>query len=243
MNRWLWCFLTFLVMVGLPRNHQTPVADRFKVFVGDASTLSCLKLIREAVEESSGPSPFTTDENRHRMVETWIEVPEDVEFKIHKTPPTQEMATLLVDYFFTNVRGLLWAKDMYVTDLSQTIGFVEIFDRQHFLALVRKCYDQSTPVSPPIVFLLQLVCAIGLVVANPAAGSRDEATLRPLLSNRAIQAESFFNDARKNVCSTSAFEDPQVVTIQGFLLITLYMLHLSRRNAAYAYLGEIKPPL
>lgn len=41
----------------------------FAVYIGDSASLSFLQTIRRIVTSSIGPSSFTTDEQRHNLVE------------------------------------------------------------------------------------------------------------------------------------------------------------------------------
>ena len=71
------------------------------VYVGDASTLSFLQLLRMIVETAAGPSPFTLDPERHKITESPLSLPPDTE-RTHLLPGKQT-ALILVDSFFVNV--------------------------------------------------------------------------------------------------------------------------------------------
>lgn len=75
------------------------------VYVGDSATLSYLQLIRMIVDSAAGPSRFTSDPNRHMIIEASVAIPPS----IHIPPilPDRETATILVNAFFTNVGVLL----------------------------------------------------------------------------------------------------------------------------------------
>ena len=89
----LCCFIFLLVYLKNADNHA--------VYVGDSATLSFLQLIRMMVESTSGPSSFTMDPQRHRIMENKLSVPKDVRL-IHLLPDAN-MAQVLVESFFVNV--------------------------------------------------------------------------------------------------------------------------------------------
>lgn len=78
------------------------------IYVGDASTLSFLQLLRMIVETTVGPSPFTMDPDRHRITEIPFSLSSNTE--LTHLLPERQTAMILVDSFFVNVS----------TELSQT---------------------------------------------------------------------------------------------------------------------------
>lgn len=74
-----------------------------EVYVGDSATLSYLQLIRMIVESTVGPTPFTLDPQRHRILEKTENLPHNVR-KTHLLPERQT-AQCLIDAFFTHVGG------------------------------------------------------------------------------------------------------------------------------------------
>ena len=71
------------------------------IYIGDASTLSFLQLLRMIVETAAGPSPFTLDPERHKITETPFSLPPDTE--LTHLLPEKQTALILVDSFFVNV--------------------------------------------------------------------------------------------------------------------------------------------
>lgn len=71
------------------------------IYIGDASTLSFLQLLRMIVETTEGPSPFTMDPDRHKIMETPFSLPPDTE--LTHLLPEKQTALILVDSFFVNV--------------------------------------------------------------------------------------------------------------------------------------------
>lgn len=102
-----------------------------------------------------------------------------------------------------------------------------------------ECYKDPLSVSPSLLCLLYLVFAIGLVMAAPFPGSDEAAVIEKLRSERTSRAESFFRSAKSLADPVSGFEDADFWSIQALLLMSLYMLAVSKRNASYAYYGAI----
>lgn len=71
------------------------------LYVGDAATLSFLQLMRMIVDNVVGPTPFTLDPRRHRIVEGTSSLPTN--FRRTHLLPDQQTAQVLVEAYFTNV--------------------------------------------------------------------------------------------------------------------------------------------
>lgn len=73
--------------------------DDCVVYLGDSASLSFLDTVRRLVENTLGPSDFTKDPRRHKLVEGSISV------RRKPTPvlPDREAAEFLIDSFFSNV--------------------------------------------------------------------------------------------------------------------------------------------
>ncbi|RYP79400.1 hypothetical protein DL769_002984 [Monosporascus sp. CRB-8-3] len=128
--------------------------------------------------------------------------------------PDRRTANILVDSFFTNV-----------------------FNKKSFLESMEECYGDPLSVNSSVLCLLYLVFAIGLVLARPVQGSAEEAVISKLRSERVSRAELFYRNARMLADPVSGFEDADFWSVQALLLTSLYMLAVSKRNAAYAYHG------
>jgi hypothetical protein len=89
---------------------------------------------------------------------------------------------------------------------------------------------------------LYLVLALGLLLAAPVPGSREEAVVQKQLLAQPDRGELFFRSARSMCDPGAGFEDADFWSIQALSLMTIYMLILSKRNTAYAYLGEFTWP-
>jgi hypothetical protein len=75
-------------------------------------------------------------------------------------------------------------------------------------------------------------------MAAPSPGSDEAAVIDKLRSDRANRAELFFRNAKSLADPVSGFEDADFWSIQALLLMALYMLAVSKRNASYAYYGK-----
>ncbi|OTB20264.1 hypothetical protein K445DRAFT_17549 [Daldinia sp. EC12] len=185
-------------------------------YVGESGSLAYLQLIRIIVENVSGPSDFTDDPQRHNIVENRIELSQDT--RLTGVLPDRNTADILVESFFINTSGL-----------------VEVFHKAEFVQLVEDCYSDPLSTSSADLCLLNLVFAIGLVIARPLQGTNEAAVIRSLHS-KPNRAELFFRNAR-NHGPDSGFEDADFWSIQALILMSLYMLSISNRNASHAYHG------
>ncbi|KAI2642523.1 hypothetical protein GGS21DRAFT_486344 [Xylaria nigripes] len=201
-----------------PQNRMLQDSTGRLLYIGDSASLSYLQWIRMIVENTSGPCEFTVDPRRHMIMENTILLPQDL--RPTGILPDQRTANILINSFFTN-----------------TAGFIEVFNKHAFLKSVDECYKDPLGVTPSLLCLLYLVFAIGLVMAAPFPGSDDSAVIDKLRSERANRAELFFRSAKSLADPVSGFEDADFWSIQALLLMSLYMLAVSKRNASYAYYG------
>ncbi|KAK0748692.1 fungal-specific transcription factor domain-containing protein [Apiosordaria backusii] len=195
--------------------------SRRLLYIGDASTLSILQLIRIIVESTSGAemgSPFIDDPKRHRIQETIIDFPENT--RVPTLLPDHETTRVLIESYFTN-----------------TCGIVEVFDRKQFMQSVEACYRDPPSANNYFLCHLFLVLALGLLFAAPVPGSREEQVIHKQLSARPDRAELYFRSARTMCDPGAGFEDADFWSVQALSLMTLYMLTIPKRNTAYAYLG------
>ena len=70
-------------------------------------------------------------------------------------------------------------------------------------------------------------------------GSDEAAVIDRLRGEDISRAELFFRSAKSLADPVSGFEDADFWSIQALLLMSLYMLAVSKRNASYAYFGEV----
>lgn len=84
-----------------PSSVTVLATDRWTVYVGDSATLSFLQSIRILVASSLGPSLFTTDSSRNKILEATISIPHP--YQQNFALPDLEAAQYLVNSFFSSV--------------------------------------------------------------------------------------------------------------------------------------------
>ncbi|KAF1979419.1 hypothetical protein BU23DRAFT_549412 [Bimuria novae-zelandiae CBS 107.79] len=188
------------------------------LYVGDSATLSFLQLLRMMVENVAGPTPFTDDPRRHKIVEGQFSLPAGARHT--HLLPDQRTARVLVDAFFINTHGLL-----------------QVFERHQFLERLDSCYSDPLSIEPSWLCILNLVFAIGLTMATPLSGSSEALIVDKLRSEHLDRAEVFYSNAKSLNDPMTGFEDQDFWSVQALLLMSVYMLAKSKRNTAFAQLG------
>ncbi|RDW91982.1 hypothetical protein BP5796_01376 [Coleophoma crateriformis] len=190
------------------------------LYIGDSASLSFLHTVRRLVVSTLGPSPFTSDGNRHRILEASISTPPHYQqtFRL----PDLETSLYLAELFFESTRGLF-----------------QIFDEETFLAKIKDTYANPLQVNPPWICQLNLVFAVGMQFRRDystftAKEIRIFSRLDIPDSNR---SELFFLASKHLSDPISGFEDGGFSSVQSLLLMTIYMLTAAKRNTAWAYLG------
>ena len=208
------------------------------VYLGDSATLSYLQLIRNCVELAAGESPFTHDPSRYQLMEVNVSLPLDIRPPHLLLPPDPATGRVLAETFFINV-SILELTEYATTDTTQTIGVIDVFDKQAFMASVESCYTNPLHVDTCTLCLLYLVFAIGLVLANPATDTEEFKIVERLRGDKKTDwAEMFYRSAKLLGDPVSGFEDADLWSVQALVLMSVYTLAISKRNAAYAYYGK-----
>ncbi|KAI0180480.1 fungal-specific transcription factor domain-containing protein [Hypoxylon sp. FL1284] len=187
-------------------------------YVGESGSLSYLQLIRMIVSSVAGDSEFTQDIERHNIVENTIQLAHGV--KPTGVLPDRNTANVLIESFFVN-----------------TSGFIEVFHKDDFLQAVEEFYNKPLSASQEDLCKLHLVFAIGLAMACPLQGTEAGAVIQTLQSERINRAELFYLTAIEIYGPATGFEDADFWSVQALLLMSLYLLAVSRRNASYIRLG------
>ncbi|QDS73652.1 hypothetical protein FKW77_002460 [Venturia effusa] len=188
------------------------------LYVGDSATLSFLQLIRMMVESVAGQSRFTTDPRRHKIMES--------QFSLESTSrrslliPHKTTAKILADSFFTNTHGM-----------------VHVFTRDSFFRTIESTYAEPLSADPTWLCVLNLVFAIGLMLATPVPGSHAQEVIDSLRQEHVDRAEVFYLNAKSLNDPLNGLEDADFWSVQALLLMTVYMLTKSKRNTAFALLG------
>lgn len=124
------------------------------------------------------------------------------------------------------------------TNSKQTNALIEVFERNIFSRQFDICYNDPLAAEPTFLCLLYLVLAIGLVLATPVPGSEEHQIIQKLQMGQVDRAELFFRSAKCLGDPTTGFEDADFWSVQALLLMSVYMLAKTKRNAAYAYHGR-----
>ncbi|OIW22880.1 putative fungal-specific transcription factor [Coniochaeta ligniaria NRRL 30616] len=188
------------------------------LYLGDSASLSFLDTIRRLVENTLGPSDFTTDPHRHKLVEGSITVAK----KPTHVLPDREAAEFLIDSFFSN-----------------TIGILYVLDREACAREVAQIYENPLGVDQSRLSILNLLFAVGLQMTRSSAAHsfRESQILKRLDAGPVDRAELFYLNATHLNDPISGFEDGDITSIQALLLITVFMLTVAKRNAAWAFFG------
>jgi hypothetical protein len=75
-------------------------------------------------------------------------------------------------------------------------------------------------------------------MAIPTPGTREDAIIQKLRAETVNRAEVFYSDAKNLSDPLAGFEDAGFWSIQALTLMSVYMLTVSKRNAAYALYGK-----
>ncbi|KAJ4245009.1 hypothetical protein NW762_014215 [Fusarium torreyae] len=177
------------------------------MFIGDSATLSFLQNIRRIVRRSIGDCTLVDDPLRHGIVESSPETRRGWILSSAQNPPPRQTE-----------EEVNYLEKWY----SQSANCVLLlFDQKDLNQAIRKWIEGGQDDADPASSVYYLVFAIGA-----QTGPEDKDDL----------AESFFNYARYLTVET-LIEEPGIITIQALVLIAMYLLGASRRNAAFMYLG------
>ncbi|EGU74819.1 hypothetical protein FOXB_14656 [Fusarium oxysporum f. sp. conglutinans Fo5176] len=180
------------------------------VFIGDAANLSFLQIIRRLVRDSVGPCAFTEDALQHLMVEA---------------KPSDSAA------WFVNIMDDTpvmpeeeEARYLVSWFFRSTSCVLNLFEEgeisQSIVCWYQKCSDEPEDKASAALFFL--IFAIG---AQTCPENKDR------------EAEQYFNYGRFLTASI-IMDDISISAVQSNILITMYLLGASRRNAAFMYLGS-----
>lgn len=120
------------------------------------------------------------------------------------------------------------------------MGTILIFDREAFTQEVQSIYDNPLQTKQSRLSILNLVFAVGLqlMMSSDVSSPRGRQILERLDGGSVSRAEMFYVNATHLNDPVSGFEDGDITSIQALLLVTVFMLTIAKRNAAWAYLGS-----
>ena len=180
------------------------------IFVGDSSNLAFVQNIRRLVKSEIGESRLTSDPLRHAMVEVIPPHPVgSAKAKVQK--PSLSEARDLVRHF-----------------LLASSGVIDLFDGEDVMEEICEWVQEKEKEGEDLNgSIYYLVLAIGAQVRNGTERKTQQ---------ESSQAERYLWRGRELVAG-SFMDDPSVLTIQSYALITFYMLSACRRNGAFMLLG------
>ena len=167
--------------------------------------MSFLQTIRRIVDNSIGPSSFTTDKLRHTLIEQSTTI-RDV--RIDDDEPALELS---------NVLDL--ARQFFIA----CSGALDLFDSSFIIEQIQIWVQDPKRSQWPNRSIFYLVLAIGA-----------QARARGYADDHA--AEHYFGLGRQ-YATTDLVDDPSLLTVQAFSMITWYMVTACRRNGALMNLG------
>ncbi|KAF4457521.1 hypothetical protein F53441_571 [Fusarium austroafricanum] len=184
-------------------------------FVGRSTTHSFMHHIRNTIEKRTGSSEFTADSNWSGFSEAPFPTP----CRIQSFPPLSVTA-VLVEIFFTNTRG-----------------FIEVVNPEAVRLTLHQLHNRPNQVQGPDRCILYLVLAIGLALDPNLQGGDPTHSQNPDLKNQLFAvAEGLAHPA--HTFEGSHNHDGVLWPLQSLVLMSFYMLAVSRRNAAYDYCGR-----
>ena len=179
------------------------------MFIGDSANLSFLQSIRRLVRDSLGPCAFADDPLRHLLVEATPEGRGNWISEIVKRPTPRP-----------DPERARYLVRWYMRATSCVLNLSDEFEIQASLSRwLESSHDGPEQDANNAIFFL--ILAIG---AQTCPEHLDDL------------AEQYFNYGQFLTVS-GIMEDPSIATIQAYVLITMYLLGASRRNAAFMHLG------
>lgn len=121
----------------------------------------------------------------------------------------------------------------------QTHGLVDLFNRADFERAAVAALNEPFIAKPKLLCLMYLTFAIGLTLATPGQRSKESEIIGRLQQAGFDVAENFFRNTRRLVDPLKIQEDADFWSVQILYLMSIYMMSISRRNAAHSYLGKV----
>lgn len=178
------------------------------MYLGDSANPSFLQSIRRIVRETQGPCAFVDDPLRPCIVEASPEgAPAWLEAGSDPKSPPM----------FSEEEVKHFAHQYHVC----TNGIIDLFDKSILVDQLPQAVSRNAVALPLAKPLVYLVLAIGAQSSPKDFGQT---------------AESCFDHGRY-LSARYLTEDPSTLTVEAYLLIAMYLLAASRRNAAFMHLG------
>ena len=106
-----------------------------------------------------------------------------------------------------------------------------------FVKELNACYTDPLSTDQSWLCLLNLVLAIGLILATPAANTPEASIIDNLRRKESDQSDTFYYNAKHLKDPVVGFENADFWSVQALLLVSTYMVTRSKKNAAYTYIG------
>ncbi|KAH6672312.1 fungal-specific transcription factor domain-containing protein [Halenospora varia] len=212
-----------------PPDDETPIENPGRLlqdgggrmlYLGDSATLSFLQSVRRLVASHLGRSSFTTDSNRHKILEVATSV--SPSYQHNYSLPDLETAQYLINSAFESITGLF-----------------EIFNKSTFVSKVLETYREPLDADPQWLCHLNLIFAIGLLLRRDVVlPSPSEIELLQRLEGKCMKrAEVFYATAKHLKDPVIAIEEGGIEVVQSLFLMVIYFLASAKRNSAWMHLG------
>jgi hypothetical protein len=181
---------------------------QFAVYIGETGSLSFLARVRKIVENSIGPSSFTSDTAQNSIADKPA-VPR--QHPAAGTLPTFPRATALAEHFFANVNCVHY-----------------VLDQAEWADIIHSVYSGAGSLRPATgdrnrdFAVVNAICAVGMFF-----------TAQSDLSDQ--EGMRYFDTARRAM--EDVFESADFWSVRLLLLFALYMHYAAKRNASWTYIG------
>ncbi|ERS99267.1 hypothetical protein HMPREF1624_04465 [Sporothrix schenckii ATCC 58251] len=191
-------------------------------YIGDSANLSFLQIIRRLTRESIGSCKFTDDPFQHLIVEAAPSTSNNWVLDAIQGPPSipyVEKASSLLTWFLRATNCILGMYDEAELRENMLWWLQQQSLKDSSPGSGRDSLTSADSAAQEAIFFL--IFAIGA-----QASPEDDDEL----------AEKYFNYGRYlTVCGATV--EPSLSTIQAYILLSMYLLAASRRNASFMYLG------
>ncbi|CAK7221608.1 hypothetical protein SCUCBS95973_004556 [Sporothrix curviconia] len=191
-------------------------------YIGDSANLCFLQIIRRLIRESLGSCAFTDDPLQHIIVEAVPTISSNWMMEAIQGPPSipsVEFATSLLTWFLRATNCILGMYDEAELRENMLWWLQQQSPKDASPDSSRDSFTTADSAAQEAIFFL--IFAIG---AQTSPEDHEEL------------AEKYFNYGRYlTVCGASI--EPSTSTIQAYVLLSMYLLAASRRNASFMYLG------
>ncbi|KAL1896840.1 hypothetical protein Sste5346_004474 [Sporothrix stenoceras] len=191
-------------------------------YIGDSANLCFLQIIRRLTRESIGSCAFTDDPLQHLIVESAPLISNNWVMEAIQGPPSipsVDKASSLLTWFLRATNCILGMYDEAELKENMVWWLQQQSPKDQSPDSSRESISSADSTAQEAIFFL--IFAIG---AQASPEDNDEL------------AEKYFNYGRYlTVCGVTV--EPSISNIQAYILLSMYLLVASRRNASFMYLG------